>query len=552
MSRLEEKEITSNNLIIFGLTCIVGFGLGIRFFYFPDDTPIVTDGHIAFIYAIKTVFDGELAVGYSVANTGWSYFLSFLFMFFDKTDPLQLMDVQRITSIIFSSIIVIPIFFILRKFTTVKWALFGSFLTVIEPRLLLMSIEGMNYSLFLFLFVLSIAFFLKKTNFSLLISFICIACLTLVRYEGILLIIPFTVLYFFRFRNKKAIIHYLLIVFVMCMIIIPVANFRIQATEDRCFQSSFGDFCGEDGIISHVFVGVSAVNSILLFDEQNSPKEIIESDNPGDLFLKEKYLTEDSNLIQMIKEGFYRLIKYVGYSSVPIFGFFILFNFITRLRERNGLNLGFDSKVILFYSGIMLLPALYAYVRGIDELRYTLVLLPLFCILSTSWNKTISKKFSKNSVLIILVILILLASLLFIDTNKRDYVHDMKSFTVSKEIVKVTGITNSFDQGGYIKIAMLFSNWPQLPDSGADGKVKHEFEKIPIKEFKSIEELIIKSRDKGLEFIVVDENTELFRDLRESSKEYVYLEKIFSYDETERNNEFSIFKINYELFDLRT
>ena len=188
-------------------------------------------------------------------------------MFFDKTDPLQLMDVQRITSIIFSSIIVIPIFFILRKFTTVKWALFGSFLTIIEPRLLLMSIEGINYSLFLFLFVLSIAFFLKKTNFSLLISFICIACLTVVRYEGILLIIPFTVLYFFRFRNKKAIVHYLLIVLVMCMILIPVANFRMQATEDRCFQSSFGDFCGEDGIISHIFVGVSAVNSILLFDE---------------------------------------------------------------------------------------------------------------------------------------------------------------------------------------------------------------------------------------------------------------------------------------------
>ena len=70
--------------------------------------------------------------------------------------------------------------------------------------------------------------------------------------------------------------------------------------------------------------------------------------------------------------------------------------------------------------------------------------------------------------------------------------------------------------------------------------------------FTETSDCLIKSRDKGLEFIVVDENTELFRDLRESSKEYVYLEKIFSYDETERNNEFSIFKINYELFDLRT
>ena len=136
--------------------------------------------------------------------------------------------------------------------------------------------------------------------------------------------------------------------------------------------------------------------------------------------------------------------------------------------------------------------------------------------------------------------------------NKRDHIHDMKSFSVSKEIVKVTDITNSFNQSGYIKTATLFHNWPQLPDSDTDGKVKHEFKVISIKELESIEELIIKSRDEGLEFIVVDEKTELFRDLRQDSEKFEYLEKVFHYDQVMNSNEFSIFRINYDLFDLRT
>ena len=75
---------------------------------------------------------------------------------------------------------------------------------------------------------------------------------------------------------------------------------------------------------------------------------------------------------------------------------------------------------------------------------------------------------------------------------------------------------------------------------------------ISIKELESIEELIIKSRDEGLEFIVVDEKTELFRDLRQDSEKFEYLEKVFHYDQVMNSNEFSIFRINYDLFDLRT
>ena len=551
MSKLENQIRITNRQTILGLTSIIIIGLSIRIFYFPNDIPIVTDGHFNFIYAMKTVVEGNLPEGYLVTNSGWSNFLSFIFIFSDRTEALHLMNIQRVSTIIISSLTAIPAFYLLERFVDTKWAFFGSFMLVIEPRLLLTSLEGLNYTLFFFIFISSLVLFLKKTSLGFFLSFVCIALLALVRYEGILLIFPLSILYFIQYRNKKFLYRFIGMIGIIFLILIPVGMLRSEATQEYCIEYIFGTVCGQDGITNNFLAGPKFVYTYIIMNEQLS--ETITS-NMGDSdgeFHREKYGSGGINLGNALDESFSRLIKFVAISMIPFFGFFILFNLLTRIKNSSR-KISFDMKVIIFSSGIMLLPALYAYTRGIDEIRYVLILIPIFTILSVLWNKRIHQKISKNHIMFILLILIIFSSIFFIEMNKRDYVHDMKSFVVSKEIVKVTGITNSFDQGGYIKIAMIFNNWPQLPDSGIDGKVKHEFEKIPIKEFKSIEELIIKSRDKGLEFIVVDKNTELFRDLRESSKEYVYLEKIFSYDETERNNEFSIFKINYKLFDLRT
>ena len=156
----ELNYINSKKNIILYLVLIITLGLGLRLFYFPYDVPIVTDGFYSFVYAVKTVFDGSFAVGYTTTNTGWSNFLSLFFVFSDTSDPLHLMDIQRTLSIILSTITIIPAFFIFRRFADTRWALFGSFLLAVEPRLLLISLEGINYSLFFFLFVLTIALFL--------------------------------------------------------------------------------------------------------------------------------------------------------------------------------------------------------------------------------------------------------------------------------------------------------------------------------------------------------------------------------------------------------
>ena len=542
----ELNYINSKKNIILYLVLIISLGLGLRLFYFPYDVPIVTDGFYSFVYAVKTIFDGSLAVGYTTTNTGWSNFLSLFFVFSDTSDPLHLMDIQRTLSIILSTITIVPAFFIFRRFANTKLALFGSFLLAVEPRLLLTSLEGINYSLFFFLFVLTIALFLKKTDNALFLSFACISCAALVRYEGLLLLIPLSIMYFLKFKDKRSIVRFLGMIFVLAIIILSVGTLRIQATENLCYESYAGMTCGQDGISNNFLGGTDFLQKYII-----SGKQIPDHLFLGDDFLREAYNKPGENDIgQAINESFSRLAKFLGLALIPYFGFFMLFNIIYRIKNWKNFDLNFDSKVILSCIGIILLPALFAYVRGIDEIRYVLVALPLFCIISVSWNKSISEKISKNwGVIIILMILVLTLSIIFIEFEKRDSIHDRESSLVSQKIVELTNITNNFHQSGYVKTSVLISSWPVLPEAGQNGKPIHVFQKMPTNNYHDLEEFIADSKKFDLRYLVIDKDDKLFDDLRKNPAGYPYLNKIFDSNDFDFENHFMIYEINYKLFD---
>ena len=533
----ELNYINSKKNIILYLVLILTFGLGLRFYYFPYDVPIVTDGFFSFVYAMQTVFDSSLPIGYTTTNSGWSNFLSLFFIFSDTSDPLHLMDIQRTLSIILSTITVIPAFFIFRRFVGVRWALFGSFLLSVEPWLLLISLEGINYSLYFFLFVLTISLFLKKTNVSLLLSFACIACATLVRYEGLLLLIPLSIMYFLKFKDKKSIIRFLGMIFIFMIILMPTAALRIQATENICYESFFGVICGEDGIFEKVLSGPYFIEKYF----------ISESPVLGDPAHEKIDKPMFDHFIFISINNF---VKFLGYSTIPFFAFFILFSLGLIIKNPIFLKFDWDKKMILLTAGIMLLPAIYAYGRGIEEVRYVLVAIPLICILSIYWTNIISEKISRDKkIIVILVILVLISSVIFIEFNKRDSVLDRESYLISEKIVEITDVTNTFNKNGYIKTAVLTSNWPDLLEPDEKGKLIHMFHKISSEGFDDMEHLVTESRKDGLQYIVIDENTRLFADFRKNPSEYPYLDKVFDSDDYDFINHFRIYKINYTIFD---
>ena len=541
----ELNYINSKKNIILYLVLILTLGLSLRFYYLPYDVPIATDGFHSFVYAAKTVFEGNLPIGYGTTNTGWANFLALFFSLSDTSDPFYLMQIQRSLSVILSSLTIIPAFFIFRKFVNVRWALFGCLLLIIEPRLLMSSLEGLNYQLFFLLFVLVIALFLTKTKLTLFLSFGCIACATLVRYEGLLLLIPLSTMYFLKFKDKKSVVKFLGMIFIVIIILAPISVLRIQATENLCYETSFGVRCGSDGFTHDILVGQRFLShtlnaalgqevsetAIYLFNENNE-----KTDNYAVLF------------VNKIIVSFSALLKFIGLALIPYFAFFVLYNIILRIKNKKSIKLDWDKKMIVFTASIMFLPALYAYMRGIEEIRYVLIIIPLVCILSISWTNSISEKISKNlGVIIILMVLVLISSIIFIEFEKRDSIHDRESFLISQKIVELTNMTNSFHQSGYVKTAVLSSSWPVLPEASQNGKPIHVFQKVSTNDYDDLAEFIIDSRKYDLRYLVVDEDNELFAALRINPTVYPYLIKIFDSDEVGYKNHFMIYEIDYKL-----
>jgi len=539
------EELKSKKLTVFSLGIIIILGLAVRFYYFPSDIPIGTDGFFSFIYAAKTVFEGSLPIGYTTTNTGWSYFLSSFFIFSDTTEPLHLMHIQRTLSIVLSTITIIPAFFIFRNFVSVRWSLFGSFLLVVEPRLLLISLEGINFSLFFFLFVLIIALFLNKKNISFYFGFACIALATLVRYEGLLLIIPAVFMYLLKSNDKKSILNLLCMIFVLTIILVPIVTMQMEATKNICYNYDSDTICGEVGIIQNIISGPLFFYIYGILETPLSDPESPAFDKLEGLDRTSGKFMFDSIALMTISS----LGKFLGLSIIPYFVFFIIFSLVLRIRTRKFLKFDWDKKMILLITSIMLLPAIYAYVREIDEVRYVLIIIPLVCILSISWTKSISEKISKNwSVIIVLIVLVLISSIIFIEFDKRDLIHDRESLLISQEIIGLTDKTNTFNQDGYVKTAVLIRDWPNLPETNEIGKIKHEFDKFPIGKYDSIKKFILDFRESGLEYLVVDKDNKIFDELREDPKKYSYLIKRFDSNDLNFKNHFLIYEIDYNLF----
>ena len=127
-------------------------------------------------------------------NNGWSIFLSFWFSIINLENTFQYMQLQKIISVILSSLITIPVYFLCKKYFDEKVALVGAALIAFDPRMILNSMLGITDPLFILLGISSLVLFLKYERKLMLISFILASCATIVRAEGLFLFFTFKAL----------------------------------------------------------------------------------------------------------------------------------------------------------------------------------------------------------------------------------------------------------------------------------------------------------------------------------------------------------------------
>ena len=384
-------ENSTKKPIVF-LALIALSGLLLRLVYFPYDVPLFNDSQGYFWYAIDMSILNQLPPGHSIVNNGWPSFLSIIFQLMDSNNLIDYHNVQRFVGVVFSVATIFPVYLLCSRYFKKSYSLLGAALFVFEPKLILNSFLGTPESVYIFLMATLLFLFLSNNFKKIYLAFAIIALLALVRYEGLLMIVPTTIIFFVRFRKqKKDLIKYIICISILILILLPMAYLRNETM-------------GQDG-----FTGTFSA---------------------GPEHYQESIQKNSSTLADFLYIGSTNLIKFIGWAQIPSFIIFVPLGIIFIFKKMD-----YKKSTIIFVIVIMLIPAFYAYSREFQETKYLYVLYPIFCVLACFTFKIFLEKFHKRNLIFCLIIVgIILSSIVFVGWKSIDNDHYRETYEILTEI----------------------------------------------------------------------------------------------------------------------
>jgi len=202
---------------------------------------------------------------------------------------------------------------------------------------------------------------------------------------------------------------------------------------------------------------------------------------------------------------------------------------------------------------MMSIPALYAYTVPALDTRYLYTLFPMFSVLAVlSIDRIIWKLDKSNIIIVIIVSAIIISSVLFYDYKKIDYEHEKEAFEIMNKISTIINGTNVlYPESSYFVTSQTIQQWPSTyTERGLF--TKFDIIVIPTDNFNSLEDYIMKFKDKGLTHIMIDDDEDRQTFLKEvfvNEKNFGYLNKIYDSKWDEFAYHVKIFEINYEYFN---
>jgi len=516
-SKQNIQSYFNNIWVILLVICTVGFIL--RVVWIQHELPLTADSSGYFWYAIETSITGNFPnseCGWSCTfpNTGWSSFVSAFFMIFSFDNYVDYMNLQKYLGVIMSVITIIPMYYLSKVFIEKKYAIIATILFAFNPRIIENSISGNPEPMYIFAIVLMLyTFFQHGKNYP-YITLGIIGIISTIRYEGVLLVIPISLLYFYRYKfSKKIILKYFIAITIFLLIIISWGTMKIDLT-------------GSDGITSHVSAGPTYYSNVI--DETENPNEAI---------------------INFLKTGITNMIKFLGLATLPLLTFLIPLGIYTMISKRK------LSEFLILFSIVLvlLIPAFYAYSRNFQEVKYLLAIFPIFCIFSSFFIRNIIEKIKyKKSFLILFIGIIIFSTVGFIEYKNVDDVNQVEVYEFSKVVYSTVSITNYFSNAQYLDSMRMESleEFPILRNDLPTG-IPVLYTDYSIK-YDNIEEFIEKNKINGLTHIIVDKGnlrTEIFDDIFLNENKYTYLIKIFdTFDNGYKDYHGKIFEIDYNEF----
>ena len=520
---------------IFLLAVIIILSITIRLYYFPTGIPITFDGIDYFSYAINISELGDFP-NVVMPNSGWPSFVSLFFSLYNSENFLDYMNLQRIITVIFSVMTTILVYLLCTRFFDKYYALLGSILFAFEPRLIFNSLAGLTEPVYIFTITLALFLHLSKNSKYVILSFAIIGLSTIFRYEGFLLIIPFSIIFFIRFRKEsKFLLKYFVAISFFLIIILSWSYLQYESagTFSTLNSISNGPF-----FISHYLIQESTTG-------------------PGGLPLDPAVIELD--IPSFISNSIELFVRYLVTINIPYFFFFVPFGVVIVARNYFLKKNNIQRNTIILFILALIIPAVYAYGRDYQDLRYLFVLFPIFSILSIPLIIKINQKIKNKKLLYIIILAcIMLSSTIFLESEKIDHEIELESFNIATYLVNydVKGV-NNYQGNKYVKVAEIQKAWPDVPSfdivdtEGNRGHVKIDMKKISVSNFESLTDFIKMSRNQGLSHLVIYENNrdvKFLNDVFSNENSYPYLIKEFDSLESNYKKRVKIFEIDYVMF----
>jgi hypothetical protein len=496
----------SNKHVIFSLLVIGIVGIILRLNYLPLDIPFLSDAFLYFSYANDLNFLNQFPNGYNFVNNGWPTLIGLFFNLSPSTEIIQLMNIQRIVSIVISTLTIIPVYYLCKKFFPNYLALIGVCIFIFEPRIIINSLLGITDPLYIFLITSSLALIFNKNKNYVFLAFACIAFSILVRYEGIIWFGILTLIFFIINKkqiNYKLILRYGIIILICILIIFPMLQIRI-------------DTMGDDKISSVLQGSLNDVN--------------VSSDGENRIH----------SFIVYLLNGLTNLFKYLAWIMVPFLGIFVPIGTILAFKTK-------DQKIKLLIFGLIIVLAtstLYAYSRGIQDTRYLYPLYPIFAVFSLFTIQKILEKTKKKKLIISIIIsIILITSISYLEIKSIDIEHERESVEIFKDVYSITNVINKFNhESGYLTLIPILEKNESIVISNFDQNVKNIYyeKNLELKEF------IKQNSEKGLTHIVIDDREnrpDFFKKLIKDEKSFDYLEKVYDSKELGFQYHVKVFKV---------
>jgi len=505
---MSEKKVIldkkSHKFPIFEIITLISIAIGLRFIFFDSEIPLVLDSLTYFSFSYETKILGHFPEIIPFTNLGWPVLLTVFFTMFPLESAIDYMNLQKIISMILSSITIIPIYLLCKKFSERKYALGASSIFIFDPRIIENSVLGITDGLYILMMTSVFVLFFNTQKKIVYISFFLAALTTLVRAEGVFVFLAISIMFFMRFRNEKRfVIKYLIGFGIFILILSPILIERIEL-----FQNEF---------ITQPFE---------------------ESEN-----VEDNQLTNIFNLIFALEN----YVKFLAWVTIPIYILFLIPGCVLIFKKWKKENAYIFIPIIT-----MSIPILYAYSIPAEDTRYLFVLLPFFSIIATfSIKSLVNNMKNTRKILPLILIIVIISSTVFL-YERIDMTYERESKNVAEYIVKNAQGVNAFEpEGKFFRASEVINDFPKIPYKESGGEFTHKIKIFNIKE-NSLSDFIKNHKNDGLTHIITDENqnrNNILIDIFNNEQNYPVLEKILDTKDLEWNHHYKIFKINYNEFE---